>query len=134
MGRMISSGRNLAVAAVAVGVLSLGSAGVGGGPHNNPATAPTTTSAAHINCARATRALTRIDKIEARVNAGFPRLTRAEAKAKAAGHTKRATRIQKLITRLESAGVHTRLARRAAAIEAACHVSAPATTGSATSA
>ncbi len=133
MGRMISSGRNLAVAAVAVGVLSLGSAGVAGAA-TTTATAPTTTSAAHINCARATRALTRIDKIEARVNAGFPRLTRAEAKAKAAGHTKRATRIQKLITRLESAGVHTRLARRAAAIEAACHVSAPATTGSATSA
>ena len=121
MGRLIPSGRKVVAALVAVGGLSLGAGGVAG------AAAPPASPAGHINCARATTKLTRIERTEARIAAGLPRLTRAERRATAKGHPLRAQRIGRTIARLESSATHTRLNRRSAAIESACHVSAPAT-------
>ena len=139
MGHRIRSMRIVALAAVAAGGLTLGTAGVAA------ATAPTLTSTAgtpavaqsgpaaknrlaKFSCTRAPRALSRIDKTEARIAAGLPKLHAAEAKATAAGKTKRAARIEKVITRLSRPGVTARLQGLASAIEAKCGVSAPATT------
>ena len=66
----------------AVGSLSLGVAGGAG------ATTPAAESAVHINCARATKALTRIERVEARISAGLPGLTRAEHRAAADGRVR----------------------------------------------
>ncbi len=135
MDRLIPPGAKWAVALAIVGSLSLGAAGVAGAapvPSTPAASTPAastpaaSTPAAHFNCGRATKVLTRIEKVEARIAAGLPRLTAAEHRASANGHQRRADRIGKLIARLRSQRAHARLTRRSAAIEAACHVSAPA--------
>lgn len=113
--------KKLVVGAVAIGALSLGGAGIA-----SAATSPAPRVGAHFNCARATRLLSRIDRGEARIAAGLPRLTAAEAKAKQAGNTKRADRLQKVISRLESLQFKARLAKASQTIEAKCHVPAPA--------
>jgi hypothetical protein len=130
MTKLIPAARKLVVGAVAVGALSLGTAGIAGAA----TTAPTPKVARHFNCANATRVLARIDKGEARITAGLPKLTAAKAKATQAGDTKLAARIQKRITRLESAKFHARLTRVSAAIEAKCNVSVPGTTSGSSSA
>ncbi|MGD0882324.1 MAG: hypothetical protein ABSB09_12230 [Acidimicrobiales bacterium] len=71
-------------------------------------------------CVRAERVLVRIQRIEARIDAGLPRLTKAEAGAKAAGNTARADRIQRAITELESPALTTRLDRLSARIIERC--------------
>jgi len=114
----------LAVAVVAVGALSLGTAGIAGA---SAVSVPKVSG--HFNCARASKALARIQRGEARIAAGLPGLTAAEAKAKAAGNTARATHIEKRITRLESPTFHARLTRATTAIEAKCHVTTPGTAG-----
>ncbi len=113
--------KRLTVGVVAVGVLTLGGTGLAGAavPAKTPAVSST------FNCARATKVLTRIEKGEARIAAGLPRLTAAEAKAQKAGHTKRAARLEKRIAHLKSARFAARLHRATAAIEAKCHVAAP---------
>ena len=144
MGSRTRSLRKLAVATVAAGALALGTAGVAG------ASAPTVTASSgspaastqptagpkaplsHFSCSRSTKALARIHKVEAGIAAGLPRLHAAEAKAKAAGATRRAARIQRVITRLERPGATARLQRLATAIEAKCHVGAPTATPSTT--
>jgi hypothetical protein len=126
MGMLIHTGRRLTAVLVAAGTLSLGAAGVAGA-----ATTPAT-PAVHVNCARAPQALTRIERAESRIAAGLPRLNQAERRAAADGHPRRAHRLARRIARLESSSAHTRLTRRSAAIEAACHVSAPATSAPAT--
>jgi hypothetical protein len=78
----------------------------------------------HFSCTRASRSLTRIQKAEAGIAAGLPKLHVAEAQATAAGQTRKATRIGKLITRLERPGATARLQRMAAAIEVKCKVAA----------
>ena len=113
--------KRLAVGVVALGALSLGWTGLAGAAA--PAKGPVVTST--FNCARAPKVLSRIEKGEARIAAGLPRLTAAEAKAKKAGHTKRAARLEKRIAHFTSAKFATRLHKAAAAIEAKCHVSAP---------
>jgi len=140
MGRTIPSIRKLLVATVATGALALGTAGVAGASaptlaasSNAPAaTAPHVTGGngrlSHFSCARAGKALARIQKAEARVAAGLPKLHAAESKATAAGRTRRAARIQKVISRLGRPGEAARLQKLATAIEAKCNVSAPATT------
>jgi len=117
---LIPAGRSLLVGAVAVGVLSLGTAGIAGAA--SPASTPTLHK---FNCAKATKVLTRIEKAESHIAAGLPKLTAAEAKATAAGHTRRADRIKTRIDRLENPKLKDRLAKRAAAIEATCNVPAP---------
>jgi uncharacterized protein HemY len=86
-----------------------------------------TQAISHFDCANATKALTRIDKGEARIAAGLPTLTAAQAASSKAGDTRRANRLAKRIARLESSTFHARLTRAAAAIEAKCNVTAPST-------
>jgi hypothetical protein len=126
MSNLVSTAKKALVGVVAVGALSMGSAGIAGAATTT--TAPT--SVAHFNCARAGKVLARIEKGEAHIAAGLPRLTAAEAKAKANGNTARAARIEKRIARLESSTFKARLTRVSAAIEAKCHVSAPTTSTS----
>lgn len=126
MNTVIPKAKMLIIGALAAGTLSLGAAGVAGAATTAPAASRV---AAHVTCADATRVLTRIDSIEARIAAGLPRLTAAQHLAAESGRTVRADRLQRRITRLESARFRARLARVATAIEAACHVSAPATSG-----
>jgi len=122
------------VGTVAAGTLALGTVGVAGAAApaaGTTATAPLLTPGAgklaRFDCTRAPHVLARIQKGEARIASGLPRVTAAEAKAKAAGETRRADRIQKLITRLESPTLKARLDKLAAAIEAKCNVAAPTT-------
>ena len=140
MGRRISSMRKVLVATVATGALALGTAGVAG------ASAPTLTASSstpvaaaphgpggkdrlsHFSCTRAGKALARIQRVEARIAAGLPKLHAAESNAKTAGNAKKAARIQKAITRLGRPGFTAHLQQLATAIEAKCNVSAPAIT------
>jgi|ERR1022692_5073365 uncharacterized protein HemY len=119
---IIPTAKKLVIGAVAVGALSFGTAGMAGA-----ATVPGTQAISHFNCANATKMLTRIDKGEARIAAGLPKLTAAQAQASKAGDTKLANRLAKRITRLESSKFHTRLTKASAAIEAKCNVTAPST-------
>jgi RNase H-fold protein (predicted Holliday junction resolvase) len=126
MTHIIPAARSLVVGAVAVGALTLGSAGIAGAAAtpSTPST-PATASAHQFNCANATKVLTRIQNVETKIASGLPKLTAAESKATAAGRTKLAARIQKRITRLESTTFKNRLDRVAAKIEAKCNVPAP---------
>ena len=129
----------LVAAAVTVGTLAFGASGVAGATapaltatSGTPAASTQLTPGAqrrlsHFSCSRAPKALGRLQKVEARIAAGLPKLHAAETKATAAGKTKRANRIQKAITRLERPGTTARLQALAAAIEAKCNVSAPIT-------
>jgi hypothetical protein len=114
--------RKVVTGVVALGVLTLGMGGVAGAANATPKTGR------HFNCANATKALTRIQKTEADIAAGLPKLHAAEAKAAKAGNTKRADRLTKRIARFESTKFKARLAKRAANIEAKCQVAAPSTT------
>jgi hypothetical protein len=128
MTKLIPAGKALVVGAVAVGALTLGTAGIAGAaaPGTSVSASSVTPAAlARFNCANATKALTRIEKVEGRVSAGLPKLKAAEAKANQAGRTRRAARIEKRIKRLESTTFGTRLTKASAAIEAKCHVGAP---------
>ena len=148
MGRTIPSLRKLLVATVAAGALALGTAGVAGASAptlaassgtpvatssgtpvaTTPPVAPGTGRLSHFSCARAGKALARIQRAEAAIAAGLPKLHAAESKATAAGRTRRAARIQKAINRLGRPGESARLQKLATGIEAKCNVSAPATT------
>jgi hypothetical protein len=129
MIKIIPAAKKLAIGVVSVGALSLGTAGIAGA-----ATAPVTVPkvGAHFNCARATKVLTRIQKAENRIAAGLPKLKAAEAKAAKNGRMARAARLEKRINRFESTTLQTRLTKASAAIEAKCHVPAPATTSGST--
>ena len=143
VGALALGGAEVAGAATNAWVASAGSApgasaaASAGGPTGTavPGKATTGTTApaagsgrlAHLDCARAPRVLARIGRREAHIAAGLPKLTRAEAKAKAAGKTRRAGRIERLITRLERPAYRARLAAAAAGLEARCHVPAPPT-------
>jgi hypothetical protein len=120
MFHVVPAAKKLVVGAVVVGALSMGAAGTAGA-----VTLRVPKAGAHFSCARADKVLVRIQKGEAHIAAGLPRLTAAEAKAKQAGDTKRADRIQRRITRFERPAYKARLDRAAAAIEAKCHVPAP---------
>jgi hypothetical protein len=129
----------VAIGVVAAGVLAVGLAGIASA---SPSGAPTTTThtlsiprslrhfdVGRFNCADVTKALTRIGKVEAHVAAGLPKLTAAQAQAARNGHPVRARRLERRISRLESATFGARLTRVSAAIEPKCHVSAPAVRG-----
>lgn len=137
MGRTMHATGRLVAGAIAVGTITLGTAGAAS------ATAPTASSLAptanapapllaagsgrlaHFDCGRAAHVLARIQRGEAGISVGLPKLTAAEARARAAGDTVRADRIQRRITRLESPKFKGRLDRLAAGIEAKCHAPAP---------
>lgn len=82
-------------------------------------------SLATFKCSNADRALTRIQKARSGIAAGLPRMTAREARASARGHTVRAERIKKRISRRESPKFSAWLAKAATGIEAKCHVSPP---------
>jgi hypothetical protein len=127
MQQLIPTVRKAIVGVVAVGALSLGVAGMAGAATPASST-PASTRLARFNCANASTVLDKIAKGEADIAAGLPKLTAAQAKAASAGHTKVADRLQKRITRLESAGFKARLDKAASAIEAKCNVPAPGST------
>jgi hypothetical protein len=118
--------KKLVVGAVVAGSLTLGMAGtaVASTPSSSPS-ASTAAPAKQFNCANATKALTRIQKVQSRIAAGLPGLTAAQQKAASAGKTQRADRLQKRITRLESPAFKQRLQNRTQKIETTCNVSAP---------
>jgi hypothetical protein len=141
MSRVVPAAKKLAIGMAAAAVLSLGVGGLAGAATTapsstpSPSTTPKTPALTRFNCDRAPQALARIQKAESRISAGLPRLKAAEQKAKAAGHTKLADRIQHRITRLENPKTTARLDRLSKAIEAKCGASAPASspsTGAAT--
>jgi hypothetical protein len=125
----------ISAAAVAAGTLSFGAVGLAGAAPAQSSTSPAPNAKTpasgvpkagkNFNCANATKVLTRIQTGEAQIAAGLPKLTAAEATAKANGNTTRATRIQKRITRLESATFKARLDKVSQKIEAKCNVPAP---------
>ena len=122
MRKLIPAGKSLLVGAVAVGALSLGTAG-GAGVAGAAARARPPLS--HFNCAKATKVLTRIEKTEAHIAAGLPKLRAREAKAAGKGKTAKAAYLEKRILAWESPAFKADLTGRSAAIEAKCHVSAP---------
>jgi hypothetical protein len=122
MTQMIPTAKKLLVGAVATGAMALGTAGVAGAVSTT--TVPKVVK--HFNCARAPKVLSRIQKGEAKIAAGLPRLTAAEAKATKNGNAQRAARIKRRIDRLESPAFKARLDKAKATIEAKCHVNAPA--------
>jgi hypothetical protein len=118
--------QKIAVGALVAGSLALGPAGMASA--STPTSSPSATTPApaeQFNCANATKALTRIQRVEGRINAGLPKLTAAQHKASSAGKTKRADRLQRRISRLESAAFKQRLQTRSQKIESTCNVSAP---------
>ncbi|HEX4219376.1 MAG TPA: hypothetical protein VHZ02_13445 [Acidimicrobiales bacterium] len=117
--------KKLAVGALVAGSLALGTAGTALASTPSSSPSASTPAASQFNCANATKALTRIQKIEGRISAGLPKLTSAQQKAASAGHTKRADSLQKRITRLESVAFKQRLQARSQKIESTCNVSAP---------
>jgi hypothetical protein len=127
---IIPAAKKAIVGVVAVGALSLGAAGVAGAATAGTATPTPATRLANFNCANATKVLDRIQKVEGDIAAGLPKLTAAQAKAAAAGHTRLADRLERRITQLKSATFTNRLDKVASAIEAKCNVPAPSGTAS----
>ena len=129
--------RKMVATTVVGGALVLGTAGAAGASAPTLTATQGTSAAAthltpaakallpHFSCTHATKALTRIQKLEARIAAGLPKLNRIQATASAAGETQKAARIGRVITRLERPVATARLQRLAANIEAKCNVAAP---------
>ncbi len=125
----------------AIGVLTFGLASVAGAsttpsPSTHQGRALLTISDAQLqkrlanfDCSRADRVLRRIGRVDARISAGLPGLTKAEHTAQANGNSARAARIQHRIDSVESPAFKRRLATVQSSIEQKCHVQAPATTG-----
>jgi hypothetical protein len=120
MSRFVPMAAKLVAATVVVGAISLAASGAAGAISlSAPKVGP------NFNCHRATRVLTRIERVEAHIDKGLPTLTKREAAANARGNTKRADRLAKRIAKLESTSSNKALTKAAQAIEAKCHVSAP---------
>ena len=109
--------KKIVVGALVTGSLTLGMSGVAFASTPTSSSSSSTATTSQFNCANATKALTRIQKIEGRIDAGLPKLTAAQQKASSNGHTKLAARLQKRITRYESATFKQRLQTRAQKIE-----------------
>ena len=110
------------VGALVAGSLTLVTAGMAFA--STPVSA-STPAATQFNCANAQKALTRIQKVEGRIDAGLPKLTAAQQRASSNGHAKLAARLQKRITRFEGAAFKQRLQTISQKIETKCNVSAP---------
>jgi len=108
-----------AVAATVVcGAVALGTGGAAFATSGTANGSGSTTTARHFTCARAPKALARINKVEAAVTKRLPKLEAAESKASASGHSKLATRIENRINKLDK--VNTKAAALATKIEAKC--------------
>jgi hypothetical protein len=118
--------QKIVVGALVAGSLTLGTAGIASAATPTSSLSGSSPAAAkQFNCANATKALTRIQKVEGRIAAGLPKLTAAQQKASSNGKTNRADRLQKRITRLESPAAKQRLQNLTQKIESKCNVSAP---------
>ncbi len=135
MRKLLKGTTAVLVAGVALGSLALGGTAVAGAT-TPPAHARPHTGAHHghkhhhfalatFKCTHADRALIRIEEAQSHIAAGLPKLTAREGVARAKGHTVRADRIKKRISRRESAKFKAWLAKAATGIEGKCHVSAP---------
>ncbi len=135
MTNVVPAASRMAVGVVAAVLLSLGAGGIAGAASpapapGSPTTSPTDPSPAppsttaparrHFDCDRAPRALARIQKVERDIKSGLPKLNQAEQRAKSAGKTTRAQRIQRRIERLENPRTTARLDRLTQRIEARC--------------
>ena len=133
---LVSSAIAVAAGALSFGASAIADASPSSAPTANHAVANSTAQATRVprvgqkfNCANADKVLARIQKGEARIAAGLPKLTAAQTKAQAAGHTRRAARLQKVITRAKSAAFAARLNNVSQKIETQCHVATPAPPG-----
>ena len=125
MKHLIPTAKRVVVGVVAVGALTVGSAGLAGA-----ATTATPKTIAQFNCARATTVLTRIQTGESHIAAGLPKLTAPRPRP-----PRMATWRGPPVSRSGSPGWRAPTSRAdwtaaAAAIEAKCQVTAP--TGSST--
>jgi hypothetical protein len=102
--------------AVTVSAVALGTCGAAFAGTTPSGSTPA--ASRHITCARASKALSRIDKVEAAVTKRLPKLEAAETRLTTAGHTKRAARVEKRIERLQNANV--KAGARAQKIQAKC--------------
>lgn len=112
--------KNVAVAVVVTGALSLGSVGAAvAAPAPGSGSGSTAPKAgAQFNCANASKALGRIDDAEGKINGRLAKLTAAEQTATKNGHTKLAQRIEKRIHRLHK--LENRATKVSGKIEAKC--------------
>jgi len=124
---MIATGAVGALALAASGAAAAAAPATSGSVGSPAASASQGTPASSLasgsgrpRCVRGERVLVRIERIESRIDAGLPRMTKAEARAKAAGNTARADRIQRAITGLESPALTTKLDRLSAKIVGRC--------------
>ena len=137
--------KKFVIGAVAAGTVAVGAVGTADAVSGNAA--PVTTSPASavvaanpatgsvpstgtkrqhtFSCSNGPKVLQRIATVEAHISAGLPKLHAAEQRATQNGKTKRAAKIERLITRLESSKFQTRLQRVTQRIEQTCHISAP---------
>ena len=128
---LVSSAIAVAAGALSFGASAIADASPSSAPTANHAVANSTAQATRVprvgqkfNCANADKVLARIQKGEAGINAGLPKLTAAMTKAQAAGHPRRAARLQKVITRAKSAAFMARLDKVSQKIETQCQVAA----------
>ena len=123
MDQPIPMARKVVAGALALGAISLGTAVLAWAAPTSVPAVPR--SARPFDCANATEALARIERRQAGIGAGLPKLAAAAARARADGNTERADRLEQRAARLRSTEFRARLARTASAIEAECHVPAP---------
>jgi hypothetical protein len=109
-----------AVAATVVcGALALGTGGVAFAA----TTGASATTGHHHHCARAPKALTKINKAEGTIAARITKLQTAEQKLTTAGRTKAAAKVESRITKLQKAD--TKAGALATKIEAKCPTVTP---------
>jgi hypothetical protein len=119
----------LVAAAVTVGALSFGTAGIAAAAAPNPTTTVATTATPKASasthprlCAVTSHALAHLEKRRATIAAELPRLIAEAQKATKAGHTHRARRLDKKIARLQRISFQGRVDRASATIKAKCGV------------
>lgn len=105
--------------------------GVAGAASASTPTGSTGTSTGTGLCTRAPHVLARLQRVDNRITTVLPKLQAAEQKATAAGHPKRAQRIERLITRLHKR--QGKVTTRTARVEQRCPGATPASSGASTS-
>ncbi len=116
--------RRIIAGTAVAGALTLGLAGAAGAATgstgstgNTGANTPAITSSTTV-CSLLPRVQARVQKVESKLAADLPKAQAAEAKAKAAGHTKLADRIAARITKAQNR--ETKVNARLAKLQAEC--------------
>jgi uncharacterized protein (DUF3084 family) len=115
--------RTVIAGAAVAGALTFGAAGIAGA--STPATGATGTPSAAA-CAKLPAIQAKVQKLEGRVTTWVPKAQAREAKAKTAGHTKRADNIANRITKVQNR--ESKLNARLAKAQAKCSAGGTATT------